>query len=563
MLWIRAASIVLALACAGCPAMPDGPRYRGHGSMAPRRGGTLMLADEARVRTLDPQVATDSISQSVIEMLFEPLYSYDHEMHLVPHVASALPEVSADGLVFSVPIRGDIHFQSGRLLTPDDVVYTFERMLAPETGSSVAPLYAAIDGFDEFRDKRAAHVRGITRQGDRLEVRLTKPDQSFLHLLAMRPLSPVARENVEALGAEFGRRPMGTGPFRLVSWDAGVRLVLERNLGYHKKGLPYLDRVVFQEGVSSDTGFLRFRNGQLDIVTRMTPADRALLNSSQKWRPYVEKSATIDVWALFMNCEIAPFTNVHVRRAVAFAIDRERWAKARSGSLAPSGQIVPPALVGYDPNLPNLQRFDPARARQELVLAGFPNGLPEPVTMWVGDQPKSRLYGALAQADLAKVGIPVELKPVSFPIYLASTATRGRVQMFAGGWIMDYPDPSNFLALLHSRGIAAEHSNNKAFYANPELDKLLDAALVERDAAKRAAMYRQANDLVAHDAPWAIFANQSVPQAWQPYVHGYRPHPVSWLPVNEVWLDLPRERIARAVLLGQPLAAASSLRPVR
>jgi oligopeptide transport system substrate-binding protein len=541
MRWIRAASLALALA--GCPALPDGPRYRGHGSDTPRHGGTLMLADESRVRTLDPQVATDAISQALIEMLFEPLYAYDHAMNLVPRVASALPEVSRDGLVFTVPIRGDIHFHSGRLLTPDDVVYGFERMLTPETGSSAAPLYAAIDGYAEFRDKKSSHVRGISRRGDRVEIRLIKPDQSFLHLLGMRVLTPVARENVAALGADFARRPDGTGPFRLSSWDAGVRLVLTRNRSYHRKGLPYLDGVVFQEGVSTETGFLRFRNGQVDVVTRMTPPDRAMLTSSSKWRPFVERSPTIDVWALFMNCEIAPFTNVHVRRAVAFAIDRERWAKARSGSLAPTGQMLPPAIMGYDPELPNLQRFDPEQAKRELALAGYPDGLPEPVTMWVSDQPKARIYGALAQADLAQVGIKVELKPVSFPIYLASTATRGRVQMFAGGWIMDYPDPSNFLALLDSRGIAATHSNNKAFYTNPELDRLLDVALIERDGAKRAALYREANDIVARDAPWAFFANQSVPQAWQPYVHGYRPHPASWLPINDVWLDLPRERI--------------------
>jgi oligopeptide transport system substrate-binding protein len=541
MRWILAASAFLVLA--GCPAMPDGPRYRGHGSDTPRHGGTLMLADESRVRTLDPQVATDTVSQALIEMLFEPLYAYDHAMNLVPRVASALPEVSSDGLAFTVPIRGDIHFHSGRLLTPDDVVYAFERMLQPETGSSAAPLYAAIDGFAEFRAKKSPHVRGIRRRGDQVEIRLTRPDQSFVHLLGMRVLTPVARENVAALGADFARRPDGTGPFRLVSWDAGVRLVLERNPGYHQKGLPYLDRVIYQEGVSSDTAFLRFRNGQLDVVTRMTPADRALLTGSSKWRPFMQRSPTIDVWALFMNCEIAPFTNVHVRRAVAFAIDRERWAKARSGSLAPTGQMLPPAIMGYDANLPNQQRFDPEQAKRELALAGYPDGLPEPVTMWVSDQPKARIYGALAQADLAKVGIQVELKPVSFPIYLASTATRGRVQMFAGGWIMDYPDPSNFLALLDSRGIAATHSNNKAFYTNPELDALLDAALIERDAQKRAALYREANDIVARDAPWAFFANQSVPQAWQPYVRGYRPHPASWLPINDVWLDLPRERV--------------------
>lgn len=529
-----------------CPAMPDGPRYRGHGHDTPRRGGTLMLADESRVRTLDPQVAMDTISGTVIEMLFEPLYAYDHDMELVPRVASALPEVSDDGLVFTVPLRKDVRFHHGRLLTAEDVVYTMERMLAPETGSSTASLYDAVEGYEAFRTKQTPHLSGVRAlDPHRVEFRLTRPDQSFRHLLAMRTLSPVPREIVEQRGAKFARHPVGAGPFRLASWDPGVRIVLERHPHYYRKGLPYLDGVLFQESVSSDTNFLRFRNGEVDIVVRMTPADRALL-STPKWRPYVKKSPTIDVYALFMNCEIPPFDNVHVRRAVAFAIDRERWARARSGSLVPTGQIVPPALMGYDPNLPNAQRFDLDKAREEMRLAGYPNGLPTPVTMWVGDQPKSRVYGALAQADLAKIGIQLELKAVSFPVYLASTATRGVVQMFAGGWVMDYPDPSNFLGLLHSRGIHEKHASNKAFYKNPELDRLLDEALVERDQEKREALYRAANDLVAKEAPWAFFANQAVPQAFQPYVRDYRPHPAYWIPVNEVWLDLPRERVARA-----------------
>jgi len=247
-----------------------------------------------------------------------------------------------------------------------------------------------------------------------------------------------------------------------------------------------------------------------------------------------------------MNTEMPPFDNVHVRRAVAFAIDRERWSKARNYALHPTGQLLPPSVAGFDENLPNQQRFDLAKAKQEMQLAGFPNGLPAPVTLWGGDSATMRAYGELLQSDLGKIGIKLNFKFVNFPIYLEETGRRKRAQMMYGGWVMDFPDPSNFLGLMTSSTKSDTNSYNRAFYSDPWLDKQLDDALVERDPLKRVAMYREANDFVAREAPWAFFANQQVPQAWQPYVKGYRPHPAYWIPVNEVWLDLPKRRATPA-----------------
>jgi ABC-type transport system substrate-binding protein len=139
-------------------------------------------------------------------------------------------------------------------------------------------------------------------------------------------------------------------------------------------------------------------------------------------------------------------------------------------------------------------------------------------------------------------------------VFLESQATAKTVQISINGWQMDYPDPSNFLGLLHSRARADRASVNRAFYSNPKLDELLDRGIVETDEERRRALYWQANDLVAHDAPWAFFGNNLVPQAWQPYVKNYRPHPLYWLPIKEVWLDLPKRRL-------EQLAQAFSLLP--
>jgi ABC-type transport system substrate-binding protein len=375
----------------------------------------------------------------------------------------------------------------------------------------------------------------------------------------MRFASPVPKEEVLARGADFRRRPVGTGAFRLVSWDRGVRLVFERNPTYYMKGLPYLDRVVFEEGLKRDSAFLRFRNGEMDIMPRMSPADLQVLKRSPAWQPHMETLARADIYAMIMNVELAPFDNVHVRRAVAFAIDRERWARARNYNIRPADQILPPGIAGHDPNLPHRQRFDLQRARAEMRLAGHPDGLAEPVTLWTTDGPAGRAYGELAQADLAKIGIALRLKPVSFPVYLEETGKPRTAQMVSGGWVMDFPDPSNILPLVSSATKAEHDSTNRSFFSDPYLDELLERALIERDPQKRAAMYREGNDFVADQAPWAIFCNIQAPQAWQPYVRGYRPHPFYWIPVNEVWLDLPRKRIASIDRERAPLALLGPL----
>jgi peptide/nickel transport system substrate-binding protein len=294
-----------------------------------------------------------------------------------------------------------------------------------------------------------------------------------------------------------------------------------------------------------DTAFLRFRNGEVDIMPRMSPADRIQLENGQ-WKPFIAAELKADVFGLIMNVELPPFDNVHVRRAVAAAIDRERWARARNYNVRPTGQILPPSIPGYDAALPHRQRFDLANAREEMRKAGFPEGLPDPVTMWISDSPAGRINGELAQADLAKIGIKLRLKPVSFPVYLEETGKPKTAQMSTGGWSMDFPDASNFLSLFSSSMKAERDSSNRSFYSDPWLDDLLARALVERDPQKRIIMYREADDFVADQAPWAFFANTQGAQAWQPYVKGYRPHPVSEMAIDNVWLDLPRKRVAES-----------------
>lgn len=560
------------------PPLPTAPLYAGAGAPddRPRRGGTFVCFHESDVRGLDPHLDNDGVSNVGLKLLFETLVEHTPDLEIVPRLAREMPSVGEDGLVYTFRLRENVRFHNGRALLADDVRWSMERMLHPDTGSPGAPFYALIEGVDDYQAGRATHVRGIRVLDEHtVEFRLTRPDQTFLHTMALLFAAPVPRENVERWGPDVRRHPIGTGAFVLQEWEPGVRITFRRNPDFFLPGQPYVERIVYELNLSRGAAFLRFQGAQIDHIHRFTPTDYLFFRSLAAWRPYTATHPLVDVWGLQMNTELPPFDDVHVRRAVAFAIDRDRWNVARANRLLPTGQPIPRALPGHDPDLPGAHRLDLSQSRREMELAGHPvrctasetgtercvaDGIDE-VELWIGEGPTGQAYGVLAQQDLAAIGIAVRLRPASFPVYLEQTGRPRTVQMLFGGWSMDFPDPASFLEpLFHSRSATARNASNRSFYRNPALDALLDRARSEPDRDRRAALYREASRILVQDAPWAfLFSNVKV-EAWQPYVRGFRPHPVWDELYRDVWLDLPRRRLARAMARG-PSASFAALAP--
>ncbi len=537
---LLATLLLTTLSLVGCPRAPQAPRYKGAGHSQPQQGGTLIFHTSSDVRGFDPHISYDVLSTTGIKLLFDGLLDYNYEAKLVPSLAESMPEVSSDGKTFTFTLRNGVHFHNGREITADDVKWSMEHMLNPELASPAYPFFTLIEGLEAYRSGRSAHIGGIRISGRyTVSFQLTKADQTFLHAMSMTFAHPVPREMYAS--SDAAHHPVGSGPFRLTEWEPGVRIVFTRNKNYWRVGYPYVDRMIYLLNVSAETSTRRFRNGELDITGGFPPADYLFFKKAEAWQPYVTEVPQIDIWGLAMNCEMPPFDNRHVRRAVAFAINRPWWKQARNHRLRITGQPVPPGLLGYDAHLPSRQRYDLPKARREMKLAGYKNGYPRPVTMWLGESDASKKIGELAQSDLAKIGIEVELKQVAFPVYLEETGRRNTAQMFLTGWSQDFPDPANFLdVLFHSNAIHPRDSENRAFYRNPKLDAILDAARTEHDRNKREALYRKAQTILTEDAPWAFLWNGQAMFAWQPYVKNFKPHPVWPDYFRDVWLDLPR-----------------------
>jgi ABC-type transport system substrate-binding protein len=534
------------------PKAPIGPRYVGAGNETPRPGGTFVFSAGSNIHTLDPHFAYDTLSTAACRLLYDGLLDYDYAGEMIPSLAAALPEISDDGRVFRFRLRDGIKFHNGREITAEDVSWSLHRLLSNRVGSPGYPFFKSIEGAPAYHEGEASRIEGIVVVDDKtIEFRLDEADQTFLNALAMPFAYPIAREHVEPLekaeGIDaVGRHPIGAGPFALARWERGVQVEFERFDEYWAPA-PRPDRMVFLENISADVASARFRNGDLDIIYRPSKVTRLFLRESRAWAPYRAEAPSASVFALGLNCELPPFDNVHVRRAVAFALDRSKLERLDPGQVISATQVLPPMLAPYDPELPARQVFDLERARKEMRLAGYPDGLNEPVTVWVRGEGEARV-AQLFQQDLKAIGIEIELKLVTFATYLRETGRPRVAQAAFTGWHQDFPDPSNFMDILfHSRSIHPENSENRSFYRNPKLDAILDRARAETDRQERLALYAEANFMIAEDAPWAFLYYPVDMFAWQPYVKGFRPHPVWLNEYRHVWLDLPRERVSQSI----------------
>jgi ABC-type transport system substrate-binding protein len=207
-------------------------------------------------------------------------------------------------------------------------------------------------------------------------------------------------------------------------------------------------------------------------------------------------------------------------------------------------QVIPPGIPGHDPAFEG-QRYDYDAALEHMRKAGYPfdprtghGGWPRPVDYLLYDQGLVPYTAQILQQELAKIGIRLELKIVSFSAFLAMRTQPDRPGMSFGSWAMDYPDPSTFFEpLFASAALSGEATSSSAFYSNPVLDALLARAHRELDPAARARLYRDANAIVCDDAPWAFTFSHHFYDVRQPYVRGFAAHPVWGRDASRVWLD--------------------------
>ncbi|RXT25153.1 peptide ABC transporter substrate-binding protein [Rhizobium leguminosarum] len=479
----------------------------------PKQGGDIIVTYKDDITTLDPAIGYDWVNWSMIKSLYSRLIDYaPGTPNPVPSLAESFT-VSPDGLTYTFKLHKGVKFSNGREVVASDVKYSIERAVDPKTQGPGAGFFGAIKGFEDETGGKTTTLSGIETPDDSTVIfNLSRPDATFLHVLAINFASVVPKEAVEAAAGDFGKKPVGSGTFILKDWTIGQQLVFERNKDYFVKGVPYIDSFKVEVGQEPLVALLRLQKGEVDIAGDGIPPAKFLeIKNSADGAQMIVDGEQLHTGYITLNTKVKPFDNVKVRQALNMAINKERITRILNGRATPANQPLPPLMPGYDKSFTGYA-YDVAKAKALLAEAGYPDGF-ETVLYSTNTDPQPRIAQAIQQ-DLAAVGVKAEVRALAQANVISAGGTEGEAPMiWSGGmaWIADFPDPSNFYGPILGCAGAVPGGWNWSWYCNADLDKRAVAADSMSDpakAAERTAAWGKIFTDIMADAPWIPVINE-------------------------------------------------------
>ncbi|UIY27524.1 ABC transporter substrate-binding protein (plasmid) [Rhizobium leguminosarum] len=479
----------------------------------PKQGGDIVVTYKDDITTLDPAIGYDWVNWSMIKSLYSRLMDYaPGTPNPVPSLAESFT-VSPDGLTYTFKLHKGVKFSNGREVVASDVKYSIERAVDPKTQGPGAGFFGAIKGFEDETGGKTTTLAGIETPDDSTVIfNLSRPDATFLHVLAINFASVVPKEAVEAAAGDFGKKPVGSGTFILKDWTIGQQLVFERNKDYFVKGVPYIDSFKVEVGQEPLVALLRLQKGEVDIAGDGIPPAKFLeIKNSADGAQMIVDGEQLHTGYITLNTKVKPFDNVKVRQALNMAINKDRITRILNGRATPANQPLPPLMPGYDKAFTGYA-YDVAKAKALLAEAGYPDGF-ETVLYSTNTDPQPRIAQAIQQ-DLAAVGVKAEVRALAQANVISAGGTEGEAPMiWSGGmaWIADFPDPSNFYGPILGCAGAVPGGWNWSWYCNAHLDKRAVAADSMSDpakAAERTAAWGKIFTDIMADAPWIPVINE-------------------------------------------------------
>ena len=550
----------------------------------------------------DPAATSDIYSGTIDEEIFDSPLTYDflaRPAKLKPQTAEALPEITDGGRTYTLRIRKGIYFADDpafggrkRELTARDYDFAFKRLMDPALSSpNLWLIEGRLAGVSEAvaRAKKAGHfdydaaVPGI-EVIDRYTLRfhLLKPDYSFVYILAMPAIGAQAREVVERYGPEIGAHPVGTGAFRLAEWKRSSRIVLEKNPNFREeyyeadppaddplsqklyaqmkgKRIPQIDRVEVSIIEESQPRYLAFLNDELDwiglpyeFVNVALPGGKPapwLAERGVRYTEEIEPSITY----LYFNMRDPTFggytpEKIALRRAISLAYDNQAEIDLlRNGTAIEAQTLAPPGVAGCDPHFSLGRTYDPARAKALLDMFGYidrdgdgwrdmPDG--SPLVFHYPTQPDqlSRQFTQLWKKDLDAIGVRMDVQIAKWPDQRKQSKL-GKLQVWDVGWVADYPDADNFYQLLYGPNCG---SSNDGCFALPAYDALYEKARSMPHGPERTAVFDEMAKLVAVYAPVKLHTIRKAQDLVQPWILGWRRHPILLAGWRYADIDLAR-----------------------
>ena len=558
---------------------------------------TLHLFLSTSETALDPAVASDAASLSLLENLFDPLLRYDYlarPVKLRQNTAVAMPTISDDKLVYTFKIRPGIYFTPDpafhgkqREVTAADYVYSLTRLYDPAIKSPWLSLFEGkIAGDKVLKDKfsYATPVAGLAALDKyTLRITLSAPDSNFLFYLATPATGVVAREVVEAYPNQVGNHPVGSGPFMIGAWKRSDKITLLANpastavfatdapaadpaiaQSLAGKKLPLVERIEVKIAEEFQGRMLGFLGGEYDYLEQVPESMTDMVIADGKLKPALAargitltRFPVMQTYYMWMNMDDPLLggygkDKVALRRAISLAYNSvEDIALLKKGFAIKAQSPLPPNVLGYDPAYRSPVPYDPALANALLDRYGYrqrdPDGFRRtpantPLTLRMHSEATAsgRLRDELWRKNLNAIGLRV-LFVTDKKTEIIKAARLGKVMMFESNWIADFPDGDNFYQLLYGP------NSGRANYARfnlPAYNTRYEQARILSDSPQRQQLYLEMNQLIHAYNPWVPLTQVISADLTQAWLKNYKRHPVEF--TNWRYLDVDADARTKA-----------------
>ena len=461
-------------------------------------GGKIVLGITQDLDSLDPHKAVAAGTKEVLYNIFEGLIKVSQYGDFVPAVASSY-QILDDGARYSFKLREGVKFHNGKTVTPADVVYSLKRvagMLDTEEAD-----VSKISAFSIISD--------IKETADGVDVYLSTPNTELIGYFTCSIIP--CDYDAQATG------PVGTGPFKFVSYEALQKLVVAKNEDYYIEGVPYLDEVTFKISASTDAAFMELMAGSIDILPYLTNDQAAQLQGKMD----VVNGTMNLVQALFLNNAVKPFDDVRVRQAICYAINRQEILNLVAGGLGVviGTNMFPTFNTYYDETLVNTYSYDIDKAKALLTEAGYPNGFSFSITI-----PSNYDFhvktGEVIVEQLKKVGITAEIKLVEWATWISDVYVGRQYETTIIG-LDSQLAPSDVLRFYPSTS-----SKNFMNYFNSDFDALFEKAKAAVNESEKASYYKQLEKMLTDQAASAYIQSPTQLVAINKNIGGYTFYPL-------------------------------------
>ncbi len=501
------------------------------------RKDTLNINIGTEPPTLDWSLATDVTSFTIIDNIMDGLTAFDEKYEPVPALAQSW-RISEDGRTYTFKIRKGVSWTDGKPLKASDFLYSWKRILQPETAGSYAYFLFDIQNARKFN---SGEIKDFGKVGARapddytLVVTLERPRAYFLNLVTFMSTFPMRKDVIEKYGTKWTEAVniVTLGPYKLKKWKHHGEVIIEEYEGYwgEKPKSAKKVRMIMNENPVSTLAL--YESGELDFLdSKGIP----LLEVPRLVKlPDFKQSEVFRNNYIGFNAKKAPFDNSLVRKAFASSIDRKSLAGLLQGAGVPITSWIPIDMLAHNPRIG--LSFDVQKARKFLEMAGYPNGENFPqITFLYPDTGNNRIVAEAFQSMWKEhLGIEVKLVNQEWAVYL-STLRMDPPPLFRAGWQADFPDPHNFMNLFECGS-----GNNRTGWCDPEYDRLVEEAAGILDRSQRTGLYNSAQKILTETGVAIVPYLNSVQQNMiKPYVKGLEPDRLNYLHFSKVrFVDFP------------------------